>query len=471
MAFIFMQQARNKNAIPPPLESTGMSPSIKRHIPDYRGLPLIPGKLPTQACRWLSGKRGVVARRAPRPDPLAQAVVEATSQGGWRWPKRPIFFIADPHADAEAFVASLLASGGIAHHGPGLNDFRLTPAGRKALFIIGGDCLDKGPSNLALLRSVRRLMDTGARVKLLAGNHDVRLLMGIRAMRLKRDPRTEHLFVRMGDKVVPLLREVYDAYLKGTKLSGDTPSEDECRERLFPAPNWFERFPREAEKRLNESAMQRELSRMRRKVASFESACNKAGMNLRQVYATALKCRELFLTRRGEFAWFFREMQLAYHAGSFLFIHAGVDDRIARLIGEKGIHHLNQQYRRLIRKDLFNFYYGPLANAIRTKYRRCDMPLSARGVRRIHRKGLLAVVHGHRNRTHGQQIMLRRGMIHIESDVTLDRNSRRKEGLKGYGAGVTIVSPEGLVLGISTDHPYAKVFEPAIYLRPSTDAR
>jgi len=471
MAFILMQHARNKNAIPAPLESTCMSPSIKRHIPDYRGMRAIFGRLPTQARRWFPGKRGAVARRDPHPDQLSQAVAGAASGRAWRWPKRPIFFIADPHADAEAFVASLLASGGIAHHGPGLNDFRLTPAGRKALFIIGGDCLDKGPSNLALLRSVRRLMDTGARVKLLAGNHDVRLLMGIRAMRLKRDPRTEHLFVRMGDKVVPLLREVYDAYLKGTKLSGDTPSEDECRERLFPAPNWFERFPREAEKRLNESAMQRELSRMRRKVASFESACNKAGMNLRQVYATALKCRELFLTRGGEFAWFFHEMQLAHRAGSFLFIHAGLDDGLATLIGKKNIRHLNKLYRHQVRKDLFNFYYGPLANAMRTKYRSNDLPLSDKGVHRVYKRGLYAVVHGHRNRTHGQQIMLRRGMIHIESDVTLDRNSRRKEGLKGYGAGVTIVSPEGLVLGISTDHPYAKVFEPAIHLRPSTDAR
>ncbi len=38
--------------------------------------------------------------------------------------------------------------------------------------------------------------------------------------------------------------------------------------------------------------------------------------------------------------------------------------------------------------------------------------------------------------------------------------SRKKEGLDGYGAGVTIVRPEGLVLGISTDFPYAKVFRP-----------
>jgi hypothetical protein len=71
-------------------------------------------------------------------------------------------------------------------------------------------------------------------------------------------------------------------------------------------------------------------------------------------------------------------------------------------------------------------------------------------------------VHGHRNITNGQRIMLRRGMIHIESDITMDRNSRRKEGLEGYGAGVTIVDRKRII-GISTDYPHAKIFEPENY--------
>jgi hypothetical protein len=102
---------------------------------------------------------------------------------------------------------------------------------------------------------------------------------------------------------------------------------------------------------------------------------------------------------------------------------------------------------------------------MRTKYRDVDMPLTRNGVMRAYRQGVHAVVHGHRNRTRGQRIMLRQGMIHIESDITMDRNSRKKEGLDGYGVGVTIVRPEGQIIGISTDYPYAKVFEPENYLR------
>ena len=463
-SFIKMKHTRNKNATYSPVKSGTVSPKVNCQLPDYHTARAITGNLPTEGRHWFPGKRGAVARNEPHPDDLAKVVSEAATYHQWHWPKRPIFFIADPHADAEAFVASLLASGGVKRSGPQLNQFQLTKAGRGGLFIIGGDCLDKGPSNLALLRSIRCLMDTGAKVKLLAGNHDVRLLMGIRAMGLKRDPRTEHLFVRMGDKVVPLLKEVHEHYLEGKKLDKRIPSEAECRERLFPAPDWFEHFPHKARKHLNKFGIQRELTRMHRKVGSFEAACQKAGLSLRDVYATALKCRQLFLKRKGEFSWFFREMQLAYREGSFIFLHAGLDDTIARLIDKKSVRFLNKLYRHQVKRDLFSFYYGPLANTMRTKYRPHDMRLTERGVRRMYQEGLHAVVHGHRNRLHGQQIMLREGLIHIESDVTLDRNSRRREGLNGYGAGVTIIRPEGQVLGISTDHPFAKVFEPDAYL-------
>ncbi len=213
---------------------------------------------------------------------------------------------------------------------------------------------------------------------------------------------------------------------------------------------------------MSKAGIEREITRMRKKLNVFEKTCDEAGLSLRDVYATALKCSELFLKRDGEFAWFFRDMQLAYRAGSFLFIHAGLDDEVTRLIEKKGVRHLNRLYKKQIKRDLFDFYYGPLANTMRTKYRDVDKPLSRRGVERAYRQGIHVIVHGHRNITNGQRIMLRRGMIHIESDITMDRNSRRKEGLQGYGVGVTMVDQKR-ILGISTDYPYVKVFEPEDY--------
>ncbi|MGD8568002.1 MAG: metallophosphoesterase [Gammaproteobacteria bacterium] len=435
-------------------------------LPRYRGQQWIRDGLPVTGEAWQLNKRHSAEKDRANHHAIAEVLNQAVSHKPWKWPKRPIYFFADPHADAEAFAASLVASGGVKKTGPGDLDIKLTASGRKAVFIIGGDCLDKGPSNLQLLRSIRNLIDTGAKVKLLAGNHDVRLLMGIRAMALERDPRTEHLFVRMGPKVIPLLKEIHTEYLGGKKALRGIPDECKCRRKLYPSAHWFEEFPREAAWLMPEQAIERELTRMRKKVDSFEDACHEAGLSMREVYATALQCRKLFLKRKGEFAWFFRDMQLLYREGSFLFIHAGFDDRIINTVEEKGFAYLNRLFRKQIKHDLFEFYYGPLANTMRTKYREVDMPLTHHGVERAYRQGVHAIVHGHRNRTSGQRIMLRQGMIHIESDMTMDRNSRQKEGLDGYGIGVTIVRPEGRVVGISTDYPHAKIFEPDTYIQP-----
>ncbi len=377
-------------------------------------------------------------------------------------------FLTDPHADTESFTASLVASGGIRKTGPGGCDFKLTSDGAKALFIIGGDCLDKGPSSLQLLQSVRCLIDTGARVKILAGNHDVRLLMGIRALGLERDPRTEHLFVRMGPKIVPLLKEIHTRYLSGNKALRGIPSKRECRRKLFPSARWFDEFAREAVWVMPEQGIEREVSRLRKKIVDFEKTCNDEGLSLRDIYATVYKCREHFLEPKGEFAWFFRDMQLLYREGSFLFIHAGLDDRITSLIEEESIDYLNLLFREQIKHDLFEFYYGPLANTMRTKYRKVDMPLTHHGVKRAYRHGVHAIVHGHRSNINGQRIILRRGMIHIECDITMDRNTRKKQGLDGYGVGVTIIQPEGRIIGISTDYAYAKVFKPENHLQLQT---
>ncbi|WP_289243667.1 metallophosphoesterase [Methylophaga sp. UBA678] len=394
---------------------------------------------------------------------FAKAMKTAQQYSKWTWPKRPIFFIADPHADAEAFIRSLVATGGIKITNQALLEFKLTRLGREATFIIGGDCLDKGPSNLALLDALKRLFDTGARVKLLAGNHDMRLYMGIYAMSLPRHPSTEHFFVRMGEKVIPLLSEVHQRYLKGKKLPKSIPDEASCKEALFPRADWFEQFPQHAKTLMTHAGIKRELRKMQRKYDHFEAACKKAGFSMQDVYATAMKCRQLFLHPKGDYAWFFKRMQLSYRRGSFLFLHAGLDDEISKVIEQEGVAKLNKQFRQQMKNDLFQFYYGSLANTMRTKYRDSDLPLSGKGVKQINRKGIHALVQGHINRKHGQRLVLKHGLLHVESDVTLDRHSRHKEGLEGVGAGVTIIHPDQQLIGLSIDYPFAKVFHPHFY--------
>jgi hypothetical protein len=158
-------------------------------------------------------------------------------------------------------------------------------------------------------------------------------------------------------------------------------------------------------------------------------------------------------------------MKAVHRERSFLFIHAGLDDRSAALICDKGIGHLNRLFHEQLQQDLFDFYYGPVANIVRTKYRDADRPLTRRGTRLLHRKGIHAIVHGHVNRNYGQRIMLRKGLLNFECDAMVDRNTRRRQGLKGQGAAVTVFHPERVVMGISTDYPYIKIFQPEALLR------
>jgi hypothetical protein len=263
----------------------------------------------------------------------------------------------------------------------------------------------------------------------------------------------------MGSKTVPFLKEVWEQYLQDGKRLRGVPDSRDCRRILYPSKNWPERFPFHASWIMPDREVKHELKGIERKRVLFEQECEQAGISIRIAYAATMKWRRLFLHRNGEFAWFFRDMALTHRQGSFLFLHAGLDDRIARIIQDKGLKALNRMFREQLFGYPFEFYYGPLANMIRTKYRPDDMPLTAYGANLIHEMGIHAVVHGHQSLHHGQRIMLRRGIVNFECDATMDRNTRAKEGLSGHGVAATIIEPHGQVIGISRDYPYRKVFE------------
>ncbi|MFT5721133.1 MAG: hypothetical protein ACI9W6_001446 [Motiliproteus sp.] len=378
-----------------------------------------------------------------------------------RWPKRPVVFISDPHADAQAFEASLIAAGVTKQVNTGLCQLKLTKKGRESEIIIGGDCLDKGPSNLSLLRSVKHLYSLNACVTLLAGNHDLRLFMGLLAQARRKDIGNQHFFVRMGKKVIPLFKEVFDQYLADKNWQRHIPDEDACRKELFPSEKWFEQFPYHAAGQLTAEGIEREVRKMHSKVKSFEKNCIAAGLSLRHIYAASLKCQKLFLHNKGEFHWFYRKMKLVEKRGSFLFLHAGLDDTMGELLLKSGTGYANKAFHRNLRyRDLFGFYYSSIANTFRTKYRDVDLPLTERGVKAIHKAGIHVVVQGHINRQQGQIIAIKKGLVHVEADITLDQHSRKNEGLQGLGMGATLIDKRNGIIGISCDYPTAKVLRP-----------
>jgi len=430
-------------------------------------------RLPTRGEDWLRGLKQRVTDPGVYEDEASREAVELYLVGKpWIWPSERVHLLCDVHADAEAFVRSLVASGGVKRTGAGDDrdtDFELTAEGRDATFLIAGDCLDKGPSNLRLLRSLKHLYDLGANVVLLAGNHDMRAMVGMCCAGNK-NPLLAHLFVRMGSKAVPLFREINDAYLQhdsahdsaaDSVLNEGLAEESRLHAELFPDAAWYREFPGLVRGIVADKKIEQELVRIREKATDMERLCAKHGLSLVRVAAVVAKFRELFLTPGGEFAWFFERMQLVHRVGSVLFIHAGVDDSLAARVRTDGIDGINAWFRRLMRDDLFELYHGAIGNGFRTKYRDTDRPLTHRGVRDLHDAGVYAVVHGHRNILHGQRIVFREGMLNVECDASIDQNTRLLHGLEPEGAAVTTFWPDGRVVGISTDHPTAKVFDVA----------
>jgi len=443
-------------------KSASPKPFRTRPAPSYRGRRWVPVRLPDTQVDWAQGGEKSIYTDDPNSRRLVALLDALNREKAWVFPKRRQYFLSDLHGDPEAFSASLVASGGVKRTGPGADDFELTRAGKEANFIIGGDCFDKGPSSLGLLRAIRTLIKKGARVRILAGNHDIRVLLGMRAVGKKKEVRNEHFFIRTGQKILPLLKEINDAYLSNKGALRAIPTAKICRKRLFPNDSWFDDFANLSETDILPAQRDREIKRVRKKLERFEATAADMGLNLRQVYAAAIKWQELFLNPEGEFYWFYKSMRLCYQSGSFLYVHAGLDDEMARAIRKDGIGEVNRTFRRAMKEAPADFYYGSLCNTIRTKYRKVDRPLTADGAKQVRKAGITALIHGHRNLHNGQRLALRASLLNFECDTSLDRHTRKLEKVRGRGASVTIIDPGGFILGISSDYPHIKVFDPAI---------
>lgn len=431
--------------------------------------------LPTSTQEWPLASHALKMGRDLEAEVYLEEVRRYAAEKVWIWPSRLLLFFCDIHADTDAFLLSLTASRGVRRTGEGDTEFELTRLGRQASFIIGGDCFDKGPENLRLLRCLKHLIDIGADVSILAGNHDLRTYLGL-AYAGRTETKLQHLFVRMGKKTMPLFLEIRDAARRAGQFEPSTRDDAEVRRLLFPTEEWYSEFKTAAALLIPPKKLAKEIQRIREKSVELEATCKALGMTLGDLNASLERARDMFLRHDGEFAWYFERMILARQEGSFLFVHAGVDDTVTRVLRQGGVAALNAWYRRLFKGDLFELYHGALGNVFRTKYRDIDFPLTEGGVADLHGAGIYAIVHGHRNILQGQRLTLRRGVLNFECDASVDRTTRILEGLRGPGGAAVIFQPSGRIQAISTDYPFIKDFDPArvfgfTSMTPRTDSR
>ncbi len=429
--------------------------------PDYTGHEWLKARLPTGLVPWLEGAGDSWYQAASSyTTELSQALHHLSNPEHWRWPERLVLFFTDLHADAEAFSASLVASGVFARNGPQPSDLALKRPVDQFEIILGGDCLDKGPSNLQLLRLIRHLLDRQVQLTLLSGNHDLRLQLAIQSLDNPNCPRNGHFLLRLGSKVMPLCVELLSQYPLSAAERSSLPDEHSCEARLMPANDWPDQFRKGAADTLSPAQIELELERLTSRKQRFFAAASQAGLSFQQIYAAMHRWKQLFLQSDGEFHWFIQHQQLLCQRGSFLFVHAGCDDAIAQQLVEQDCDSLNTAFQEARQGEAFALYFGPLGNMLRTKYRRQDPQLSTRSSQDLITSGIHALVHGHRNLHHGQRITFRANMIHFECDSTLNSTSRKLEGLSGGGAAVTLIHPQGYVMGISSDYPSIKFFQP-----------
>lgn len=375
----------------------------------------------------------------------------------WVFPNQVVHFISDIHADADAFFKSLIGAGLIEKTGKEDHEFQLLEKAKKGQVIIGGDCLDKGPSNLRLLDAIKLVKDAGVQLVILAGNHDIRTFVGL-AIGEDRRLVAEHMFVRMGKKSIPLFREIYKKYLHKRVDQKELLSKEEVEKRLFPSKKWFETYAEKMDGLIPPKKIERELGRIKEKIDEVRAYLKRTGFSHGMLYATVQKAHDLLVVPEGEYGWFFHEMKISHQEGSFLFIHAGMDDFSTDWVSRVGVEGLNDKFSILMRNDPFELYHGHVGNIFRTKYRDTDFPFSKSSIKKLHALGINAIIHGHRNTIKGHRITVKRGFLNFECDTSLDRKTRKLEGLEGYGASWLTVYPKGKIEAYSTDYPAVKEF-------------
>lgn len=429
-------------------------------LPKYLGHEWIDATLPNRLCNWLEQKQYGWVVDGQVDKSLAEELTRLANPDAWQWPDHLVVFVTDLHADADAFSASLVASGLFVRHGRQPDQIALAANAPVFEIIIGGDCLDKGPANLPLLRLIRQLIDQKIAVTLLSGNHDLRLQLAVNTLKTPDCTLNGHFLIRLGSKVMPLCVELLNEYPLTPDEQSRLPSETECLARLLPSDDWHLRFQQEATSHLTASQIHTELSRLESRKQRFFRAAKKAQLSMQEIFAALERWRQLFLEPSGEFHWFVRDQQLGCRRGSFVFLHAGCDDVMAKRLADEGLESLNEEFHKARHGDAFQLYFSALGNMLRTKYRSQDPLLSSASRQALHQTGIHAFVHGHRNLHHGQRITFRANMIHFECDATLNQVSRQEEGLSGVGAAVTLLHPSGWVVGISSDYAAAKCFKP-----------
>lgn len=369
---------------------------------------------------------------------------------GFEPPSHEVFVVGDTQGDPGALLRSLVLSGGVAKTGPEDLDLELTARGAAGHFVMLGDLLGRGPSNVRTLRILRGLKDLGADMRLLAGNEELRFALAMWGLG-QPDARYAHLMIRGGQQLLALLAEARD----DPAIDTDTPiTESEARAMMLVDDRWFEGAPDWMDGVVPATQHHREIARLREKAAEFSLALEEGRWTLTGAASAAMGLRAACL--EGEFAWYFGSLSLLAQSGSTLFVHAGINDEVATWLAAEGLDRVNERFREGMSSAPLSTYHGALGSCVRTRYRISDARLGDDGLSRLESHGVRVLVHGHAAASDGaHQTGPRLGehgrLLDVGCDVAINGYRRARQGRDATGAAAVLVRPDGLLCGLSTD--------------------
>ncbi|MCK5666196.1 MAG: hypothetical protein KAI17_22050, partial [Thiotrichaceae bacterium] len=87
---------------------------FNKYFNRYYGRKWINVRLPTKPQIWMLGPYELSVKKDNELTYATICEIKAhLEKDSWIWPKRTVYFFSDMHADADAFIASLVASGGV----------------------------------------------------------------------------------------------------------------------------------------------------------------------------------------------------------------------------------------------------------------------------------------------------------------------------------------------------------------------
>ncbi|GEM_PF-2230926 len=328
---------------------------------------------------------------------------------------KEVLAIGDVHGDAKAFVVSLKESGYVTID-PAVG-IRLTEKGKGTILVQTGDIFDRGEDVLQILDQIKMLKSQGADIRLTIGNHELMALEALTLDSLK----------TMDPHFMETLRDMSDLNSElGLRLLTGGMHPD--AKRFF---HWYFQGGRDV-----------------------LSAVGKKYFPGRKVDIADLirKSQEIFLGN-GEYAETMRGMKAMTQIDDVLYVHAGIDDKWAKIIATEGVEGANQLLLDAFNKNDFRALNSTGTGEMAKAFWIRREELSAEAVAALQKRGIKAIVHGHDQIDAGVQIAREsNGILVINNDVGMSR------AYNGHHGGVTI-DRAGNVVGFNGKAGPAKLAE------------